>query len=448
MNDTICAISTPIGTGGISIVRLSGANALPIASRVFSRVEKEKIVPRYFYLGNFVGTDFVEKCMMVYFKAPNSYTGEDLVEFHCHGGVLLTRKVLQTLIANGARLAEGGEFSKRAFVNGKLSLDEAEGVIDVINAESDSELRAGYSLLFGKLHDTVAKAQDNITDLLSEIDVTFDFPENDDEKSTADDVLVKLRNVKDNLQHIADTSSTGIKLKAGNKIVIVGKPNVGKSSLMNALLNYDRAIVTDIQGTTRDVLEETYIFRGVKFNLIDTAGLRNSTDVVENIGITRAKQTLNDADLVLFVVDSSTPLTEYDTDIIKLLADKKVLVIFNKTDLAPKVDKNELPFENIIECSALNKTGIDNIKQKIFDMVVDSDVLSSNIIITNERHQQALNRAIEYLGQAFDGLQQDKALELVAMDLHMAWDALGEITGQTNNEQIIGNIFSKFCVGK
>ncbi|MBR4745396.1 MAG: tRNA uridine-5-carboxymethylaminomethyl(34) synthesis GTPase MnmE, partial [Clostridia bacterium] len=227
-NDTICAISTPIGTGGISIVRMSGSNALNIAFKIFSskNVTKDNVKPRYFYLGNINTQDVNEKCMMVYFKAPYSYTGEDLVEFQCHGGVLITQKVLQSLIKNGARIAQGGEFTKRAFVNGKLSLDEAEGVIDVINAESESELKASYGLLKGNLHKEVEKLQNTITDILSEINVTFDFPENDDEEVTSADVLEKLTRAQKILEHIITTSTTGLKLKTGTKVVIVGKPNV------------------------------------------------------------------------------------------------------------------------------------------------------------------------------------------------------------------------------
>lgn len=448
--DTICAICTPIGTGGISIIRVSGSEALKFASQVFhaKSLDYKDIKPRYFYLGTFSADEITEKCMMVYFKAPYSYTGEDTVEFQCHGGVLLTKKILEKLLGLGCRLADAGEFTKRAFVNGKISLDEAEGVIDVINAESESELKAGYSLLFGNLNSKINEIQNQITDLLSEIDVTFDFPENDDEKYTNDVVLTKLKNINMELINIRNTSNTGVKLKSGNKVVIVGKPNVGKSSLMNAMLNYDRAIVTDIQGTTRDVLEETYIYKGVKFVLTDTAGLHDSDDVVESIGINKAKQSLNEADLILYVVDSSRNLNNEDYDIIKLISDKKVLVVYNKTDLVSKVNKKELPFNNVIDCSALNKTGIDNIKQKIFDMVIDEKILGSNIIITNVRHMDTLARAIDTITNVIDGLQNGIPLELTALDLKNAWLILGEITGQTNNEEIIGNIFSKFCVGK
>ena len=449
-NDTICAISTPIGTGGISIVRMSGSNALAIAFKIFSskNVNEENIKPRYFYLGNIYTEDVKEKCMMVYFKAPYSYTGEDLVEFQCHGGVLITKKVLQALIANGARIAQGGEFTKRAFVNGKLSLDEAEGVIDVINAESESELKASYGLLKGNLHKEVEKLQNIITDILSEINVTFDFPENDDEEVTSADVLKKLTSAQKTLEHIITTSATGLKLKTGTKVVIVGKPDVGKSSVMNAMLGTDRAIVTSVQGTTRDVLEETYIYKGVKFNLVDTAGLHDSNDLVESIGINKAKEILNNADIVLFVVDGSQELDNFDKDIIKLLNDKKVIVIVNKCDLKQKISVNVLPHAEHMECSALENKGITEIKDKIYNMVIDEKVLSQNVIITNLRHVEALSKSNEIILKVIKDLKSGVNLELVSLNLQSAWETLGLITGVSSTEEIIANIFSKFCVGK
>ena len=449
-NDTICAISTPIGTGGISIVRMSGSNALAIAFKIFSskNVSQESIKPRYFYLGNIHTADVNEKCMMVYFKAPYSYTGEDLVEFQCHGGVLVTQKVLQSLIESGARIAQGGEFTKRAFVNGKLSLDEAEGVIDVINAESESELKASYGLLKGNLHKEVEKLQNIITDILSEINVTFDFPENDDEEVTSADVLEKLTRAQKTLDHIIKTSTTGLKLKTGTKVVIVGKPNVGKSSVMNAMLGTDRAIVTSIQGTTRDVLEETYIYKGVKFNLIDTAGLHDSNDLVESIGINKAKEILKNADIVLIVVDGSQELDNFDKDIIKLLNDKKVIVVVNKCDLKQKINSSILPHAEHMECSALENKGITEIKDKIYNMVIDEKVLSQNVIITNIRHAEALSKSNEIILRVITDLQDGANLELVSLNLQSAWETLGLITGVSGTEEIIANIFSKFCVGK
>ena len=448
--DTICAISTPIGTGGISIVRVSGDKAKDIAFKIFhsKSLTIKNIKPRYMYLGGINSDNFYEKCIMVYFEGPNSYTGEDIVEFQCHGGVLVTRKLLELLLANGARLAEGGEFSKRAFVNGKMSLDQAEGVIDTINAESDSELKASSGLVKGYLNEQIAEIQNILTDVISKINVTFDFPENDDEEVTSVEIKSDLEQVKQKLNKLIQSSKTGLKLKTGNRIVIVGKPNVGKSSIMNAMLGTDRAIVTDIQGTTRDILEETYIFGGVKFVLTDTAGIHDSKDVIENIGINKAKESLKQADVVLIVLDGSQALTEYDKQLFELIDNKNVLVVINKSDLKQKINTQDIPFDNILVCSALLADGIDIIKQNIFDMVIDNKILNQNVIITNVRHSEILNKSSKLLSKIIKDLDEQSSLELIALNLQELWATLGEITGVSNTEEIITNIFNKFCVGK
>ena len=448
---TITAISTPMGVGGISIVRLSGTNALDIASRVFfpkGKVGVKNFEPRKMYLGLFKTDTITEECLMVYFKAPYSYTGEDLIEFQCHGGVIVTKKILETLVNEGATLAEGGEFTKRAFLNGKLSLDEAEGVIDVINAESESELKAGYNLLHGNLNHEVVGIQNDIKDSLSKIEVALDYPEEDLEEETKIDIAEVLNSVEDRLHKLLNTSNTGRKIKDGTKVAIVGKPNVGKSSIMNALLNYDRAIVTDIQGTTRDTLEETYIFKGVKFVITDTAGIRDTVDVVEQIGVKKAKDTIKASDVVLYIVDGSKTLEDEDKHIISTLCDKNTIVIVNKDDLEQKIDIKNIPFKNIIYVSALEKKGIENIKEKVFNFVIDEKILGSDIIITNMRHINAIKDAIKNVEESKSALEQNIGLDLVSINIKNIWLSLGEITGETDNEKIIDNIFEKFCVGK
>jgi len=450
MTDTICAISTPFGVGGISIIRLSGKGAVNIASKFFAVKGKKNIElkPRYMYLGDFDLDNFTEQCMCVYFKAPNSYTGEDVIEFQCHGGIAVTKKILETLLKGGARLAEAGEFTKRAFLNKKISLDRAEGVIDIINAESESELKAGYSLMQGNLQKEINKIQTELTDILAFIDVNFDYPEFDDEGITNKEVKDKVDVILDKLNSIRKTAETGMTIKNGCRIVILGKPNVGKSSLMNGLLNYDRAIVTDIKGTTRDVLEETYTYNGVKFVLVDTAGVRESDDTVERIGVEKSKKMIKTADLVLLLLDGSNKLENEDKEIFDLVKDKKVLVVVNKTDLDKKLEITEIPFENVVLISAMLRKGIHELKQKIYDMVIDENIMSSNVIITNSRHINALDRAIESLNQVMVSLENNAPLELVTVDINNVWLALGEITGETNNEEIINSIFMNFCVGK
>ena len=450
-NKTIAAISTPLGAGGISIIRLSGKNSLQIAKMCFSckEWENENIEPRKLVLGKFNANTFTESCMAVYFKDPYSYTGEDVVEFQCHGGVLIAKGVLNTLLQNGASLAGPGEFTKRAFFNGKISLDEAEGVMDMINAESEAEIKAGYNLLQGKLHKIVLKQQNHITAMLAKIEVVLDYPENDYEEETIEEIEFKVNEIKQDLQKLVETSNTGMLIKNGTRIAIVGKPNVGKSSLMNALLEYDRAIVTDIKGTTRDIIEETYLYNGVKFILIDTAGVRESNDVVEKIGIEKAVKEIENADIVLFVLDGSSATENEDIELLNKVIDKKHIVVVNKSDLEQKI---KLPSiinkNNVLYVSANNSTNIQNLKETIYNMVINSTALESKVMITNQRHLETINSAINFCNDVLTGIKLGNTLDLISIDLNNVWFTLGEITGDTNNETIIDKIFKDFCVGK
>lgn len=446
---TITAISTPVGVGGISVIRLSGKDATKISAKVFEPFGKvEKIEPRKMYLGKFTAESFNEKCMMVYFKAPHSYTGEDVVEFQCHGGTVIAKGVLNALLNNGAILAGPGEFTKRAFVNGKLTLDEAEGVMDMINAESESEVRAGYNLMQGALSKEINEVQEMLTKMIAKIEVVLDYPENDYEEQTSNETVQELDKIKDKLTNILNTSSTGQIIKNGSKVLILGKPNVGKSSLLNAILNFDRAIVTSIKGTTRDILEETYTYKGVKFILTDTAGLHNANDEVEKIGIEKAKQAVNYADVILLVLDSTAPLTEEDKEILKFANNKNTIVVKNKSDLGSNLDLKEYNFSRIIEVSALKKQGVEELKQTIYDLVIDENIVNSNLMITNTRHIEAIKKAIGYIEEAQNGINMGVTLDVVSIDLKNLWLALGEITGNNNNEEIINEIFTGFCVGK
>lgn len=449
-SDTICAISTAMGVGGISIVRVSGDDALHVVGKFFqsTKLDLANIEPRHMYFGKFNLGEFSEQCLCVYFKSPFSYTGEDLVEFHCHGGIAITNLILKTIMSSGVRLAEAGEFTKRAFLNKKITLDEAEGVIDVINAESDSELKAGYNLLQGNLQKEIAKLQKELTDTLAFIDVNFDYPEYDIEDITAVEVEKCMNLLKQQILDIRNTADTGMAIKNGFRVVILGKPNAGKSSILNALLNFDRAIVTDIKGTTRDTLEETYIFNGVKFIVVDTAGIRESADVVEKIGVDRSIDAVNSADIVLLILDGSRNLDDEDRKIIDLVKDKKVLAVINKSDLPQKLNPKELIFENVLCSSALNKRGINEIKQKLYDITIDKNIMQSSVIITNTRHINALDRALSSLDNVLESLKNNVSLELITVDIYNVWSVLGEITGETNNEEIINSIFMNFCVGK
>ena len=441
---TIAAISTPIGVGGISIVRLSGQNALDIALKLTSKT-KEQIKPRYMHLTKFKTKNFKEKGLLVYFNSPNSYTGEDMVEIQCHGGVIIANGILDKLLDNGATLAEDGEFTKRAFLNGKLTLKTAEGVIDMINAESESQVRAGYNLLSGELYKKVSAMQKNLTNVLAELEVAIDYPEHDIEYSTIEKFKNYITTTKEQIDNLLATVSTGKIVKNGINVAILGRPNVGKSSLMNALLNYDRAIVTEIAGTTRDTLEESYLYKGVKINLIDTAGLRVSEDKVEKLGIERAYKTLEYADIILVVLDGSESLNDQEENNLKITAYKNRIIVQNKLDIN---NKPLLLQEKPIMISAQEKTGIDELKETIFNKVIDRNIINSSVLITNKRHELALVDAKQALVEALASIDNAMSLDLVALDITKAWQTLGEITGESSTEEIIDAIFTKFCLGK
>lgn len=449
MDKTIVAISTALGNGGISIIRMSGSDALNIAGKVFRcKTAVKDFEPRKLYLGEFDFDDMKDKCMCVYFKAPYSFTGEDVVEFQCHGGLTLTNKIYEALVKCGCTPATKGEFSKLAFMNGKISLDEAEGIIDMINAESESELKYGYQLMQGKLKNEIIDIQSTLTELLAKIEVALDYPEEDLEEETSENINNTLLSVKDKLNKLLSTASLGKAVKEGTKILIFGKTNAGKSSLLNSLLEYDRAIVTDIQGTTRDTLEETFIYKGFKFILIDTAGIRESSDIVESIGIEKSKEMLKTADIVLFVVDNSRPLDNNDYDIVAELSDKNVIAVINKCDLPSQISIEEIPFDNKIFISSTTGENITQLKEKLYSIVTNNNINNNAVVITNIRHIEAIKLAIDNCNTALTSLNMKNNLDLISIDIKNIWINLGDITGNSDNEKIIDDIFSKFCVGK
>lgn len=445
-NKTIAVISTPIGSGAISIIRMSGSESLNIALKVFSskKLKNEEITPRYLYLGDFKFNDVKEKCMMVYFKAPFSYTGEDLVEFQCHGGEYLTKKILEALLSQGATLAENGEFTKRAFLNGKMSLDEVEGVIDIINANSDAEMKTAYSLMKGRLYKEIKSYQDTLTELLADLAVTIDYPEHDDEEITLEKVEENLVTIKSGIENLLKTEKQGSLIKYGIKVALVGKTNVGKSSLLNALLGTNRAIVTDIEGTTRDIISETICYKDIKLNFIDTAGIRESSDKVEQIGIQKSRETIDEADIVLFLIDSSRDLDNDELELLKYIETKNHIIVLNKTDIS---SKKEFNFKNSINVSALKHKGIDELKEKIYTLLIDKNIQSNEIILTNIRQVEALKESLNQLNITFDSLKTG-LVDIVSLNITILWQTLGKITGETENEEIIDKIFAKFCLGK
>lgn len=444
INDTIVAQATAIGKSGINIVRISGKDSLKIASQIFyCKKIKDAPQPNYMYLGYIDLGKVKDKGFMVYFKSPLSFTGEDVIEFHCHGGYLVSKKIVDRCLEFGARMADAGEFSKRAFLNGKMSLDEAEGVIETINAETDNQLKAGNNLASGNLFKQVGVFQEELTDIISEIEVNLDYPEHDIEYQTKLTIEKRLCKIKDEVENLLATETTGKLIKNGVSVAIVGKTNVGKSSLLNALINYEQAIVTDIEGTTRDVVSAEIEYKGMKFNFFDTAGIRKTNDKIESIGIEKSKQILNTSDIALYVFDSSKPLDEEDKKTLKQAQNKNSLVIFNKCDLNKQIDYNG----EHLKVSAKQKINTEQIKQKIYDLVAGKVDVQNNFVLTNTRHIQVLKSALNQIKNCLSNIQAFP-LDCVALDIKTIWNTFGEITGETADEKILDKIFSKFCLGK
>lgn len=442
MEEAIVSISTPLGKGAISIVRLSGKNCLNIALKLF-HCKETKLQSRYMYFGKLqIDDDSFEECLMVYFKAPNSYTGEDIVEFQIHGGILLAQKVVENCVKAGCRIAEPGEFSKRAFMNGKISLDKAEAIIGEINAETEGELNSSLKITGGVLSDKIKAEQNMLKELLAEIEVSFDYPEHDYEEIVKDKIYQKLTKIKEENDKILELSESSKYIKNGINVALVGKANAGKSSVLNALLGENRAIVTEIEGTTRDSLQESFFHRGVKINLIDTAGIRKTDDYVEKIGIQKSLDSIARADIVLFIRDGSQKEDSFDKEIEDNLTNKKVINVINKMDKKRVIGKKE----NEIEISALTEKNISELKDKIVDEIIKNDISSDTVMLTNERHIKILKDCDNIIKETFN--IKETSLDVIAMYIKKLWTTLGKITGDTENEDIISLIFSKFCLGK
>ena len=444
ISENISAISTGLVASGVAVIRISGDSPLKIAEQMFKPLGKIAVPdfePYKMYVGEIQADGFTDFGMCVYFKGPKSFTGEDIVEFHSHGGTAITKGILKKTLSLGARLATNGEFTKRAFMNGKLSLSSAEGLIDMINSESVSGVKAGYYLYREKLTNEITALQDMLTDALAQVDADMDFPEEDLEETSTEEVENTLKVVLSRVEKLLNSYRTGRTLKNGVRVGIVGKPNTGKSSILNALLNYDKAIVSDIAGTTRDIVEGSLDIDGVTFNFSDTAGIRESGDLVESLGVKLSKKILNECDLILFVMDGSD-IGEEDDAIYSLVKDKNLIVAVNKVDKAEvKDDRADLYI------SARTRHNIEELKKLMFEKTVGSGLDLNGDFLCEERHFNALLRAKEKLEVAL-GAVGNVPLDILAIDVKDGWDALGEISGKTATEEIINDIFSKFCVGK
>lgn len=457
MEDTIAAVATAYGEGGIGIIRISGEEALPILQEIFEfHGDTDTFTSRRMTYGKIIDKEknqIIDEVLAVYMKGPKTYTAEDVVEINCHGSMVSLRKTLALVLRKGARLAEPGEFTKRAFLNGRLDLSQAEAVIDMIRAKTDKSFDVAVSQLEGRLSLKVEEIRQKLLDLLVDITVNIDYPDEDIEEMTYEKLEESIVETQDMIEKLLATSSTGRMIREGIKIAIVGKPNVGKSSLMNGLLKETRAIVTDIPGTTRDTIEEVLSIRNIPVYLVDTAGIRETSDKVEKMGIEKSKEAFNQADFILFLLDGSRPLEEEDLQIMKFLKERKSLVLINKRDLGEAISIEEisakLPASQVIEASLLKGQGITEIEDAVEDLVYGGEIVQKeSMMVNNVRHIELLQQAVKSLTDALHMSERREALDFIEVDVKNAYERLGEIIGETVSDDIINEVFARFCLGK
>lgn len=455
--ETIAAIATGAGSGGISIIRISGENAFNVIDKIYRSPKNNKILSEqkshtihYGYIID--GKEVVDEVMVTVMRAPFTYTREDVVEINCHGGIVVTRKILEIVLKQGVRLAEPGEFTKRAFLNGRIDLSQAEAVCDIINAKNEIALKNSLNQLRGREFEIIQDLRNGILRDVAYIEAALDDPENYSLEGFSERLFTNIDRYCNNIEKLISGSKNGKLINEGIKTVILGKPNVGKSSLLNILVREDRAIVTDIAGTTRDTLEETVQLNDITLNIIDTAGIRNTEDVVEKIGVEKAIRIAKDADLIIYVIDSTTPLDENDEAIFSLINDKKAILLLNKSDLQPKVELEEIKKKTnhpVIVTSFVKHTGLDELEHMIKEMFFKGEIqINEDILITNDRHIEAFNKALEALNMVKESINNKMPEDFYSIDLMTAYEVLGKIIGENVEEDLVNLIFSEFCMGK
>lgn len=446
--DTIAAIATPRGSGGVGIIRVSGADAVEICSKIFKgKKPVEEFTPYLMEYGSIIDLNgnLIDKVLCVFMKAPASYTGDDIVEIHCHGGYFVCEKVLEAVIGAGARMALPGEFSKIAFLNGKMDLSQAEAVIDLINSKTNEELSEAVNRVDGVLSKKINKIREAVLDITAQVLVIADYPEEDIDYTQKNEFISLIGDIKKEIDHLIKTADKGTFLKNGISCALIGRPNTGKSSIMNVLAGEERAIVTNLPGTTRDVLEFSVNINGFTVRLCDTAGIREAEGIVEEIGINKSREYIDKADVCIMVLDSNN-ISEEDFEILKSAEGKRLLIAVNKTDLGIHEFEHSVP---VIYVSAKEESGFDKLKEEIIKIVIGDETFSDEkVLITNLRQKEALIRANENINAALSTLLDDFPVDMVASDLENAAFSLGEITGMTVTDEIVDRIFSKFCLGK
>ncbi|EOP77198.1 tRNA modification GTPase mnmE [Bacillus cereus VDM006] len=455
--DTIAAISTALGEGAIAIVRVSGEDAIEKVNRIFKGKDLTAVSSHTIHYGHIVDLDtdqVIEEVMVSIMRAPRTFTRENIVEINCHGGLVSVNKVLQLILAQGVRLAEPGEFTKRAFLNGRIDLSQAEAVMDLIRAKTDRAMNVAMNQMEGRLSKLIGRLRQEILETLAHVEVNIDYPEYDDVEEMTHNILIeKATHVRGEIKKILETSKQGKILREGIATAIIGRPNVGKSSLLNSLVQEKKAIVTDIAGTTRDVIEEYVNVRGVPLKLIDTAGIRETEDIVERIGVERSKEMMGQADLILIVVNYSEALTNEDEDLFRAVQGKDFIVIVNKTDLPKQIDMKrvtELAGKNrMITTSLIEEKGVDELEKAIADLFFEGTIESADMTyVSNARHIGLLTQAEKTIGDAIEAIENGVPIDMVQIDLTRTWEILGEITGDTVHESLIDQLFSQFCLGK
>lgn len=453
LEDTIAAISTSMGVGAISIIRVSGKDSIERVNTIFKGANLEEKESHTIHYGHIINKDkVVDEVLVMIMRAPKTFTTEDVVEINCHGGIQTTNQILTLLVKNGCRIAEPGEFTKRAFLNGRIDLLEAESVMDIIHSKTEKSLSLALNQLSGKVSEMIKNLRQNLVDILANIEVNIDYPEYDDiEEMTVQMIEERTKNIKERIEQILKESKNGQIIRNGIKTAIIGRPNVGKSSLLNVLLEENKAIVTDIEGTTRDIIEGSINLDGIALNIIDTAGIRKTDNIVENIGVQKSLELITSADLILFILNNNEPITPEEKSILEQITtnNKECIIVINKIDLETKLDINNLDNEKIVKISTLEDKGIDDLKAKIKEVFGLEKIESEDMTyLSNARSIGILEQVLDGVQDIEEGLGNSLPIDMIEIDIKNIWNLLGTITGESYEEELIDQLFSQFCLGK